>query len=32
MYLRAKVSPESLRSTIRTLPKAPLPTTRKSRK
>lgn len=32
MYLRAKVRPVSLRSTMRTLPKAPLPTTRSRRK
>lgn len=32
MYLRAKVKPVSFRSTMRTLPKAPLPTTRSSRK
>ena len=32
MYLRAKVKPVSFRSTIRTLPKAPLPTTRRRRK
>lgn len=32
MYLSAKVRPVSLRSTMRTLPKAPLPTTRSSRK
>lgn len=32
IYLRAKVKAVSLRSTMRTLPKAPLPTTRKSLK
>lgn len=32
MYLRAKVNPVSFRSTIRTLPNAPFPTTLKSRK
>src|SRR5271170_3609791 len=32
MYFSAKVNPESLRSTMRTLPKAPLPTTRSRRK
>lgn len=32
MYLSAKVRPVSLRSTMRTLPKAPLPTTRSRRK
>ena len=32
MYLSAKVRPVSLRSTMRTLPNAPLPTTRSSRK
>lgn len=32
MYFRAKVRPVSFRSTMRTFPKAPLPTTRKRRK
>ena len=32
MYFNANVSPESLRSTILTLPNAPLPTTRNRRK
>jgi hypothetical protein len=32
MYLRAKVKPVSFRSTMRTLPKAPFPTTRSNRK
>ena len=32
MYLSAKVKPVSLRSTMRTLPNAPLPTTRRSLK
>jgi hypothetical protein len=32
MYLSAKVRPVSFRSTMRTLPNAPLPTTRSSRK
>ena len=32
MYLRAKVKPVSFRSTMRTFPNAPFPTTRRSRK
>lgn len=32
MYFKAKVKPVSFRSTIRTFPKAPFPTTRRSRK
>lgn len=32
MYFKAKVKPESFRSTILTLPNAPLPTTRRRRK
>lgn len=32
MYFNANVKPVSLRSTMRTLPKAPLPTTRSRRK